>query len=140
MTSTRQVWRVGKRRNGISSGYNAYFLCEICNTGLQQTHTIQKRRYLTFTTWGPALQLCGRNSGTRHQFKSSFSECKNILLHTHTDILNLINLKNVIWHLTFRSITRWTLGRMVISTAHEKTPMEILLWALRVSKSGYFSW
>ena len=28
-----------------------------------------------------------------------------VLLHTHTDILNLISLKNVTWHLTFRFIT-----------------------------------
>ena len=47
------------------------------------------------------------------------------LLHTHIDILNLINLKNVTWHLTFSSINHWTIGRMVISTARDKTPMEI---------------
>ena len=41
------------------------------------------------------------------------------LLHTHIYILNLISLKNVTWHLTFRYINRWTLCRMVISTARE---------------------
>jgi hypothetical protein len=70
---------------------------------------------------------------------SSFPSAK-VLLHTHIDILNLISLKNVAWHLTFRSINRWTLGHMVISTAREKTPMEIPLWASHVSKSGYFPW
>jgi hypothetical protein len=69
----------------------------------------------------------------------SFPSAK-VLLHTHIDILNLISLKNVAWHLTFRSINRWTLGHMVISTAREKTPMEIPLWASHVSKSGYFPW
>jgi hypothetical protein len=58
----------------------------------------------------------------------------------HIDILNLISLKNVTWHLTFRSINRWTLGRMVISTAREKTPMDIPLWASLVFKSVYFPW
>jgi hypothetical protein len=53
-------------------------------------------------------------------------------------ILNLISLKNVTWHLTFRSINRWTLGRMVISTAREKTPIKIPLWTSRVSESCYF--
>ena len=43
----------------------------------------------------------------------------NVLLHTHIDILNLISLKNVTWHLTFRYVTRWTLCRMVISTARD---------------------
>ena len=42
-----------------------------------------------------------------------------ILLHTHIDILNLISLKNVTWHLIFRYVNRWTLVRMVISTARD---------------------
>ena len=41
------------------------------------------------------------------------------ILHTHIDILNLISLKNVTWHLTFRYINRWTLCCMVISTASD---------------------
>ena len=40
-------------------------------------------------------------------------------MHTDIDILNLISLKNVTWHLTFRLINRWTLCRMVISTARD---------------------
>ena len=44
---------------------------------------------------------------------------KIILLHTHIDILNLISLKNVTWHLTFRSINRWAIGRIVISTTRD---------------------
>jgi hypothetical protein len=117
---------------------NSSSLCELCNKGLQHTDTTQTRRYRTFTTCRPALQLHGRRIGNRHQFKAICSQCKNILLHTHIDILNLISLKNVTWHLKFSSINRWTLGRMVISNAHEKTPMEIPLKASRVSKSGYF--
>ena len=62
---------------------------------------------------------------------------KIILLHTHKNILNLISLKNVTWHSTFRSIDRWTLGRMVMSTACEKTPMEIPLWASHVSQHNF---
>jgi hypothetical protein len=42
-----------------------------------------------------------------------------VLLHTHIDILNLISLKNVTWHLIFRYINRWTLVRMVILTARD---------------------
>ena len=42
-----------------------------------------------------------------------------MLLHTHIDILNLISLKNITWHLTFRYINRWTLCRMVITTARD---------------------
>ena len=63
-----------------------------------------------------------------------------VLLHTHINILNLISRKNVTWHLTFRPITRWTLSRMFISNARDKTSTKIPLWASRVSKSDYFPW
>ena len=39
-------------------------------------------------------------------------------------------------HLAFRSINRWTLGRMIISTAREKTPMDIPLLLNPVTSLG----
>ena len=44
---------------------------------------------------------------------------KTFLLQTNINILNLISLKNVTWHLTFLYINRWTLCRMVISTTRD---------------------
>ena len=60
---------------------------------------------------------CVRCIKTKQKQKQTKTTWKTILLHTHIDILNLISLKNVTWHLTFRYINRWTLCRMVISTA-----------------------
>ena len=88
-----------------------------------------------------AIEITLRNADDGRLSPCYFARwARNVLLHTRIDILNLVSLKNVTWHLTFRSINRSTLGRMVISTAREKNSIEIPLWASRVSKSGYFTW
>ena len=94
-----------------------YYLCEdiICHIVLILPVW---RHYLSHCTilpvWRHYLSHCTILPVWRHYY---LSHCT--LLHTHIDILNLISLKNVTWHSTFRYINSWTLCHMVISTARD---------------------